>query len=372
MSTRPSMNVSSVSRRDALGMVAASTVLLAGGKVRAQAPAPKAIRIAGGATFESGKLHLGSYAYIVEEQGWLKEQLARRGIALEWFPTAHSATGPMINEGFANGRVDFAGYGDLPSTILNASGVATRIVMPHGVGNGDGFLVVPPDSKAQRLEDLKGKTIAVHRGRPWELPLARLIEARGLKYSDFRIYNINPSAGMAALAAGHVDALFTMTDAYLLEQKQLGRIIWSTKHAPLDWKTRTDLFAAKSFIERFPDLTQLVVTAYVKAAHWAAQEENREALIRIGASTEAKPEIVVRRSYEQPYPWKERWSPLFNPVVSRHYQHTVEFAVRHRMIGRRIDANSLLEPRFVTAALAQPGLRDFWQPYEPESKVNRS
>ena len=57
----------------------------------------------------------------------------------------------MINEAFANRSLHIAGYGDLPSAILNANGVETRLVVPHGISPGDAFLVVPAGSSARKL-----------------------------------------------------------------------------------------------------------------------------------------------------------------------------------------------------------------------------
>jgi sulfonate transport system substrate-binding protein len=354
-------------RRDTLRWLAAGAATAAAPFAHASAPAPKAIRLAGGASYKDGKLQLGGYARIITEQGWLEQQLTARGIKLEWFGTAHAATGPMINEAFANRSVDFAGYGDLPSVILNSGGVSTRIVVPHGLGSGDGYLVVPAGSTARTIEDLKGKKLAVHRGRPWEMPLVRLIQAKGLTYGDFHLFNINPQAGMAAIASGQVDALFTMTDAYLLEDKGVGRIIWSTKEAAVDWKYRTDFFGSKAFIDTHPELTQLVVTAYVKAAHWASLAENTETILEMQAAN-GTPISVVRRNYaDRDYAWKDRWSPLYNDVVLRHYRQTIDFAVQQKMIRRPIDAEALLDRRFATAALKSLGLTSHWQPVSVRS-----
>lgn len=331
--------------------------------LRAQGtPLPKAIRIAGGASYDNGKLRLSGLGHVVDQQGWLAQQLGARGVGLEWFSTAHSATGPMINEGFANGSVDFAGYGDLPSAILNAGGVETRLVMPHGLGTGEGFLVVPYDSPVRSIDDLKGKKLAIHRGRPWEMPLVRLLQSRGLKYSDFKLFNINPEAGMAAIASRKMDAMFTTTSAYLLEDRKVGRIIWSTLNADPDWKTRTDFFVAKSFVDRWPDLTQTVITAYVKAAHWASKAENEEAMIQV-AMNNGTPESVVRRSYaDRRVDWKNRWSVLYNDVVPEHYKRTVAFALEQKLISRPVDVSTWFDRRFTQAALKELQIEGWWQP----------
>lgn len=354
-----------IHRRHTLQWGAAALLQAAIWPARAQSGGyPKAVRIAGGASSENGKLRLGGLAHVVDEQGWLRQQLAQRGVQLEWFATAHSATGPMINEGFANGSVDFAGYGDLPSAILNAGGVETRLVMPHGLGSGEAFLVVPASSSARSIHDLKGQRIAIHRGRPWEMSLVRLLKSQGLRYSDFRIYNINPEAGMSAIAARQMDAMVTTTNAYLLEDKGVGRIIWSSVDADLSFKYRTDFWAARRFIDRWPDLAQLVVSAYVKAAHWASQGEHEEAMVRIAANN-GTPESVIRRSYaSRVFDWKNRWSVLYNDLLADHYRNTIAFALENKMIARPVDVSTWFDKRFVQAALREQHLEQWWQPVD--------
>ena len=74
-----------------------------------------------------------------------------------------------------------------------------------------------------------------------EVTFSKLLAENGLKLSDFKIYNLDPQAGAAAVAAGRVDGFFTLSDAYSLVDKQVGKIIWSTKTAPDDWKMRAEL-----------------------------------------------------------------------------------------------------------------------------------
>ena len=128
------------------------------------------------------------------------------------------------------------------------------------------YLVVRNGLSASSIKDIKGKRIALHRGRPWELPSSKLLDANGLKLTDLKIVNINPSATPAALASGNVDAAFLMSDGLLVADKGAGRVIWSTKEAPADWKMRGELFARSAFVDANPALTQLVVDAFVRAA----------------------------------------------------------------------------------------------------------
>jgi len=345
-----------------LGVVIGAGAVLASA-AWAQAPGgaqPKALRIAAVAYFSGDKPKFIGAPAVMAEQGWLAAELKKRGVDLEWVPAAHTAVGPLINEGFANGGIDFANYGDLPSIIVNAGGVQTRAIVGSGRGT-DTFLVVPSQSTATTIADLKGKRIAIHRARPWELPFLRLLEANGLKYSDFKIINMNPQAGAAAVVSGNVDALYTLNDAYLLEDKKVGRIIWSTKSAPPDWKMRTELWASKAFIDRYPELTQLVATAYVKALWWIAQEQNRAAFVSL-STRPGSPESVTWREYDDAaLAWSARWSPLFDDYALNHYRHSVDYALNNQLIRQRIAPESLFDRRFLDTALEQSGARQFWQ-----------
>ena len=344
-----------------LGALLLSALTLAG-LSRAQRTeadtAPRVVRISTGNTFLNGKrAFTGLQAVIVEHD--LFAELERRNVKVEWVPIAGAQTGPLINEGFANGTIDVAGYGDLPSIIANAEGVKTKLIVPTGRGS-ETYLLVPNDSTARSLGDLKGKRIAIHRGRPWELPLSRLIDSLGLSYADFEILNLNTDAGAAALAAKKVDALYTI-NAHLLVQKGAGKIIWSTEQAPPDWKMRAELWASAAFVEKYPDLTQIIANAYLKAAHYASLEENREAMLAI-LSRNGTPKDVLEKEYGTGATWKDRWSPLFDERLFVHYRHAIEYSAHKKIIRNPVDFETMYDPRFVTAGLRKLGLEGHWRP----------
>jgi sulfonate transport system substrate-binding protein len=332
-----------------------------GGTAAQTAGLPRTLTIATIAYPYKGRQEYSGLAQVVIQQDWLKEQLAKKGVELAWFPVPTAVGGPLINEGFAGKRIDFAGYGDFPALIANAGGVETRLIVPSGRGQ-NAYLVVRKGLDARSITDLKGKRIALHRGRPWELPFAKLLDANGLKLDDFKILNINPPASHAALASGDVDAVFLLSDAILLEQKGVGRIIWSTKEAPTDWKMRAELFARKDFVDQQPELTQLVADAYVRAAHWAAQPENRAAIAEIASRGET-PLSVVEKEWDEPrVAWADRWSPLFDAPVFEHYRAAADYIFKQGLVREKVDVDALLDRRFADQALRNLKLETFWQP----------
>jgi sulfonate transport system substrate-binding protein len=336
-----------------------ATIVLAFPGSVAWAEQPKEVRIATVAHYNGSRPSFIGSAAVIEKQGWLREELKKRGIRLVWVPVAPQSVGATINESFANHSIDFAGYGDLPSIILNAGGVETRLIVPGGRGNNV-YLLVPPNSPAKSITDLKGKRIALHRGRPWEITFARLAEANGLKLTDFRIANLNPGAGAAALAAGNVDAFVTLSDAFPLVDKKIGRILWSTKTPGQDWKMRAELWGDKAFIEKYPDITQIVANAYVRAAHWVAQEENYPEFIRIAVVGGQDAEVVKREYADDSISWKARWNPVFDEFVTSHYRNAIYYSRKVNLIRNAFDESRLFEPKFVRQALKDLKLEGYW------------
>ena len=113
---------------------------------------------------------------------------------------------------------------------------------------------------------------------------------------------------------------------------------------------RAELWGSKTFIDRYPQLTQLIATAYIKAAYWAAQPEHKDDIVKIGTRSGA-PASVILREYEDGTPWKYRWSPVFESYVFKHYQHTIDYALDKKLIRKPLDVKELLDTRFVEQAL---------------------
>ncbi|MDX3909837.1 MAG: ABC transporter substrate-binding protein [Sphingobium sp.] len=323
------------------------------------AEAVKTVTIASIAYPYKGKQVFNGLNGIVLQQSWLKEQLAKKGAELVFTPVSTAVGGPLINEGFSGKRIDFASYGDFPATIALAGGIPLKIVAPVGQGQ-DVYLVVRKGLAAKSLADLKGKRIALHRGRPWELPFSKLVDSKGLKLDDFKIVNINPSATPAALQSGSVDAAVLLSDGLLVQQKGIANVIWSTKEAPADWKMRAELFGRADFVDAHPDLTQLVVEAFVRAAAWSADEAHKAEVIR-NAARGAMPEEIVAQDYANSHiVWRERFSPIFSSAVRTHYHSVADYALQRGLIRTKVDADALIDDRFVKQALRDLKLEDFW------------
>ncbi|WP_094983501.1 ABC transporter substrate-binding protein [Cellvibrio mixtus] len=321
------------------------------------------LRVAVVANASSGELTFAGIPQVVARDSLFIDALAKLNYRVEWVPVSTAAVATLVNESFASGKIQFAFYGDLPSLILNASGVNTRLVVPGSVGNNV-YLVVPKDSTAKTIGDLKGKRIALHRGRPWEATFAKLVASEGLGLRDFRIMNLNPQAGAAAVSAGNVDGFFTLSDAHVLNEKGVGKIIWSTKVAPVSWRMRAELWGAEAFINANPEITQLLATATVRAMHWVSQEENQSGYIREQARL-GMPESIIRQDIlDGNIPWKDYWSPLISHGLFEHYHALNEYAVSAKLVRKPVATEQLIDSRFVPAAIQALQLESYWLPLE--------
>ena len=355
--------ISFTGRRRAIGLLAAAAAaaaLPAPRQARAAAGLPATLRIAVVARNASaGSTVFAGSSGLVNAQGWLAGELAKLGVKLAWVPVTTNSVAVQVNEAFANKSIDFAQYGDLPSIIANGAGLHTRLIVPGGSLNNT-YLVVPPSSPARSIRDLKGKRIALHRGRPWEFPFARLLAANGMTARDITLLNLNPQAGAAALASGSADAFFTLSDAFLLEDKQVGKVIWASKSAPQDWKMRAELWGDAGFLAAWPQLAQLVATAYVRAHQTASADAGREQYIRNEVASGQVESQVRRELAGDDTAWKVRWSPLFTPALRAHYAAEADYAKQAGLISRPLDSASLYAPQFVEQALAALKLQQFW------------
>ena len=178
--------------------------------------------------------------------------------------------------------------------------------------------------------------------------------------------NLNPQACASAFVSGSVDAFVTLDDAFLLVDKGLGRIIWSTKQAPPDWKMRAELWGTAEFIQQHPDLTQVLANADLRAVRWISEDQNRATYLHDLAERYSFPQSVIDREFEgEAISWHNYWSPLYTSSITAHYEGVVAYARNAGLIRNDVAVASLILPQFVDSGLKQLGLDGYWKPPAP-------
>ncbi|WP_052081134.1 ABC transporter substrate-binding protein [Pseudomonas sp. ML96] len=339
------------------GLIAALLLSLAGPLAAEPAQPLEVIRLAvpdasAGRHPSSGTPTI-DYAYT---QKLFEQEFAKDGIEIQW--AFFKNAGPAINEAFANEQIDVAFLGDLAAIIGEAVGNSTRLLAATSRGL-NGYLGVVPGSGNDSLESLRGKTIGVWLGTAGHLSLEAMLASRGYSDKDFHLISLDNSAGLAALAAKRIDAVWSAAGVLALRNRGLAEIPLSTQGGDGTGTIAVTMLGASDFVERHPAITERLVRVLVQAAHWSSRPENGEAAVDLLVKQIGLPPELMAQEL-QGEPLSRRNSPLLDDYFLKHLQYGADAAYAKRLIRSRVDVQNWAEPRFLDQALAELQLTDYW------------
>lgn len=328
-------------------------------------PAPARIRIGVATGGVGSPPRTGSSSIgLVNAQGLLEKEFAKDGIAVDWI--FFKGAGPAVNEALVNQQLDFAWQGDLPSIVHRAGGVKTKIVVASGVRNGL-YLGVPSDSAITRLEDLKGKRVAVFKGTNLHLATVRALAAKGLKESDLRLINLDTAGIQAALTTKDIDAAFSYVDLFKLRDQGAAKVVWSAAQDSYRYTRQTVVLVTEAFAERQPQIVQRVVDTVVRtAAHYSSEDRRAELFAEWGKAE--YPDKVWREDFIG-QPLRVRLSPLLDPFLVARYRDAAEESYRLKLIRKVPEVDSWFDRRWLAASLKAQRLENFWPEYAADGEL---
>jgi sulfonate transport system substrate-binding protein len=259
-----------IERLRAWSIVLASSLLVLCAGCKKATPAPEStIRISVGT--QDATINCATAGLIIRELHLLEKYLPTTGkyagahweIVWKDFSTGAAITSEMVAD-----KIDIASMGDFPS-ILNAvafkkqgrRSVYLATVSESVTGGGNGLLV-PLDSPARTLADLKGKQISVPFGSAAHAMLLRAVGDLGWDpEKDVNILAQAPEIGGSSLKANKVDAHADFVPfAELFPYRGFARKIYdgSTAGAP----TSHGVLARGDYVDRYPE----VIVAFLKAS----------------------------------------------------------------------------------------------------------
>ncbi|MEQ5837487.1 ABC transporter substrate-binding protein [Marinobacter sp. NFXS9] len=205
-------------------------------------------------------------------------------------------SGPPITNQMLADKLDFGVMGDYPLIVNGAKfqetgKQETRFIGVTGynlLGTGNG-IVVPVDSPAQSLADLKGKTLSVPVGSAaWGMTLKALSEA-GLS-DDVRIVNQSPAVGAANIQAGRIDAHADFCPwSEIMEYRETGRKIFDGSEAEIP--TFHGIVVRESYAEKYPEVVEGVLEATLAAQKWI-KDNPMEAAVKVSDWTGVEKEVL--------------------------------------------------------------------------------
>jgi sulfonate transport system substrate-binding protein len=279
----------------------------------------------------------GSTAAVAHAEGYVERELRDLpGVQVHWY--FFKGAGPAVNEAFATGQLDIAFEGDLPEVIGRASGLRTRHLMASG-GHGPTYLAVPPESPLTGIDSLRGKKIGLFRGTNNHLAVVKVLAAHGMTERDMQVFNMDEATSNAALVARDIDAAFGNYGPLDLAARGLAKIIYTTKGDN---------------------------PAFVRAADFASQEKNRDAVFDIWARSGRSAQIFREDCAGQTMQY--RCSPLLDDFMVEQYRVQAQQARQYGLIRRDVDVQGWFDTHFLDTALQTLGLQNAWVRYDKNGK----
>jgi sulfonate transport system substrate-binding protein len=287
-------------------------------------------------------------------------------IKVEW--TFFRGAGPELNEALAAHQLDFAAsLGDLPSIVGRARGLKTKFLLPSQE-HGSLYLAVSPKSNINSIDDLKGKKVAQFRGTNLQIAVDAVLEAHHLTEKDVKFISLTTGDGLAALAAGNVDASFGGEEYLDLQRRGIVKIVYASKTDAPIFGTNSAIFVTEDFEKAHPDLTQRVVTAFVKAAAWGSSEANRKQVFEAWAKAGVPVQSFVEDFEGQTL--ARRNTAVIDEFIRARYRDKVEKARQYGLIKKDVDFNfdGWFEPKYLETALKELKLENYWPRYDADGK----
>jgi sulfonate transport system substrate-binding protein len=301
---------------------------------------------------------------VVNAKKLIEEELKGEGIEVRWhyFLTA----GPGVNEALTNDLLDFAWQGDLPNIIGKANGLKTKLILPAG-RRYNNYIAATEGSGITNIESLRGKKVAIFKGTCTQLVGARLLAAHGLKESDLNIYNMNSPSSIAALASKDIDASLSGVDLFAISDRGLAKIIYNSKEEDNSkYGCALSYVVTEKFSQQYPEVTQKVVNAIIKAVHFSSEESNRAELLKIWQQS-GTPSRHFAQNWDK-VSLKERFNPLFDDYFAEHYKQAIADSQRFGLLTQTVDINQWFDSKYLEAALKELKLENYWTPENKEGK----
>lgn len=250
----------------------------------------------------------------------------------------HFQSAAPVAEGLDAGALDLGFLGDSGFIFLAAKGAPVKLIGVSRQNPDTIALLVPKDSPAKTIADLKGKKVAYWPGA-WSQQLTlRALEKAGLPRDYVEFVKLMPIDAAAALPQGSIDA-FPVWEPYISQQ-----IVFSGAKPII---TARDLMPGLSSIAANADTLdekRAAISDFLgrlqKARAWV--EANKETYADLWAKKANLDQAVSRH-------WIGQANMSVGPVdeqAARDYQDTADFLVETGALPKAFDTKAVIDTSF--------------------------
>ncbi len=228
---------------------------------------------------------------LLKQKGFLEQAAAAEGLKVEWTKSLGSNKAlELLN----SKSIDFGSTAGAAALIARANGNPIRAIAVYSRPEWTA-LVTTRDSAITRLEDLKGRKIAVTRGTDPFVFLLRALDSAGLSERDVELVPLQHPDGRAALERGDVAAWAGLDPLMATSELEKGsKLLFRNP----DWNTYGVLDVREEFAAKYPKLVALVLSAYEHARRYALEhpDELRAALAQEAHLSDPVAQLVLART----------------------------------------------------------------------------
>jgi sulfonate transport system substrate-binding protein len=192
---------------------------------------------------------------VLKEQGLLEKEFAGDGIGIRWVQTLGSN---KALEYLNAGSIDFGSTAGSAALLGRINGNPIKSIYVYSRPEWTA-LVTRADTPINKIEDLKGKRVAVTRGTDPHIFLIRALLSVGLTEKDISEVLLQHPDGKTALIRGDVDAWAGLDPMMAQAQVQDNARLFYRNKAANTWGI---LNSSEDFLKAYPDLTRRVLATY--------------------------------------------------------------------------------------------------------------
>jgi sulfonate transport system substrate-binding protein len=278
---------------------------------------------------------------LFKDKGILEKELAKDGITVRWVQTVSSSNALQ----FLNaGSIDFGSTAGSAALVAKINGNPIKSVYVYSRPEWTA-LVTTKDSKINKVEDLKGKKVAMVRGTDPHIFTVRALLSAGLTDKDITPVLVQQHAdGGNLLIRGDVDAWAGLDPMMAQHEIKDGARLFFRKPEANTWGI---LNVREEFAKDHPDIVRRVIASYEEARKYslANYDELKKTFIAV---TNLEGPVVDKQL-------KERTEITHNKVGPAQRESILEAGValqKAGVIGANVDVkkavNDLVDDRYVT------------------------
>ncbi len=279
---------------------------------------------------------------VLKEKGLLEKEFQKDGISIRWVQSLGSN---KALEFLNASSIDFGSTAGSAALLAKINGNPIKSIYVYSRPEWTA-LVTTKDSKISKIEDLKGKRVAVTRGTDPHIFLVRALLSVHLTEKDITPVLLQHPDGKTALIRGDVDAWAGLDPMMAQAEIEDGAKLFYRNKEANTWGV---LNSREDFLKDHPDIVRRVLAVYEEARRYSLANYGEEKQAFIAATK--LPDAVVDKQL------KERTEITFNRIGAAQRESILAAGIALQQAGvieAKVDVkaavDSLIDDRLAAAS----------------------